>query len=345
MYIKKCELAVIVPAFNEEQVIGASLKALSQVIDPRHIYVVSDGSKDRTVEIAEQYTQNVLSLKKNYGKATALFALIEVFSLINHYEYLLFSDADSRLEPNFLDLVRPYLYDRPACIVGTVCSDRNGVISAYRTFEYGYGFHIIKRAQNSLRMITIAPGCASLYKSSILNRLNFSTRTLTEDFDLTLQIHIQGLGEIVYAPKAKVYTQDPGNLHDYWRQVVRWNTGYWQNTFIHKLLLPNKRISYEIWLSLIDSLSWITSIVVLIISPLYFGYLLLATYIVTVLLAFTILASLRQWWAVKYIPLFLIFQLMSFCSYAYAFFLAVRKDHSQLSWNKVARAAIKENNA
>jgi cellulose synthase/poly-beta-1,6-N-acetylglucosamine synthase-like glycosyltransferase len=167
MLPNKSELAIIIPAFNEERVIGASLKVLTRVIHVDHIYVVSDGSVDRTVEIAEGYGVNVLGIKNNLGKAGALAAVIDAYKLVDKYEYLLFSDADSRLEPNFLDLIRPYLKDRPACIVGTVCSDRHGVISAYRTFEYGYGFHIIKRAQNVLRMITVAPGCASLYRSDI----------------------------------------------------------------------------------------------------------------------------------------------------------------------------------
>jgi len=51
---KKQDIAVIVPAHNEEKVIGKNLRALSRILDKRQIFVASDGSTDKTYEIAKK---------------------------------------------------------------------------------------------------------------------------------------------------------------------------------------------------------------------------------------------------------------------------------------------------
>src|SRR6266498_1563115 len=212
----KRSFCVVVPAFNEAQVIEASLDRLLGLLLQGDIYVVSDGSSDETGRIARRMGVNILTLARNQGKARALHSLIQFFELTKKYDYILFSDADSQMAPDFLTVAQKYLQDRPACIVGTVKSDKYGLISAYRTYEYSLTHQIFKRAQDILNVITVAPGCASLYRSDIIDQLEFSHRTLTEDFDLTIQIHQKKLGQIVYAPDAYVITQDPPTVRDYW---------------------------------------------------------------------------------------------------------------------------------
>jgi len=337
----KRDLAVVIPAFNEEQVIAASLEILTQIIDPVDIYVVSDGSTDNTADIAAEYA-NVLEIGRNVGKARALRLAIDKFELNQHYHYLLFSDADSRLAPGFLEAVHAYVPQQPACIVGKVRSDRHGLISAYRAYEYAVGFGVTKKAQGIMGAITVAPGCASLYRSDILDKLNFSSRTLTEDFDLTLQIHLKRLGHIAYAADAEVYTQDPFTLSDYWKQVVRWNTGFWQNMFLHRLYLPKSWVTSEIWLMLLDTAAWLASLL-LIYYNLHLFLILLGFSIVTTLLFSLAVAILaRLWWTIVYIPFFPIFQFINLAAYAYSFFRAIGRRSNKLDWNKVARRSISD---
>jgi poly-beta-1,6-N-acetyl-D-glucosamine synthase len=336
----KHSMAVIIPAFNEEKVIGASLEVLVKDIDPSHIYIVSDGSSDQTAAIARRYTPNVLNLRKNRGKAGALQQLIRNFRLTQHYHYLLFSDADSRLSPNFFEEISALVPQQPACIVGQVCSDRHGFISAMRTYEYGIGFGIIKQAQNILRVITVAPGCASLYKSEIIHKLNFLNHTLTEDYDLTLQIHLKKLGRIMYCPNAKVHTQDPLTLKDYWKQIVRWNTGFWQNHFMYRLYLPKSAISLELWLFVLDGLVWFSIPFLLFYYPNLFLILVISTYAVSTALALSVFVPRKAWWAIPYIPLFPLFNYVNIAAYYYSFFRALFSKGKNLTWNSVERQAI-----
>jgi cellulose synthase/poly-beta-1,6-N-acetylglucosamine synthase-like glycosyltransferase len=56
------EVAVIVPAHNEELVIKETIRSLLDIINRQHIFVVSDGSKDRTVEIVRELGVKVIDL-------------------------------------------------------------------------------------------------------------------------------------------------------------------------------------------------------------------------------------------------------------------------------------------
>ncbi len=335
--MRKAKICVIVPAFNEERVIKSSLTCLKRVVARHNIFVVSDGSKDKTVCLARKAGVKTLALKKNYGKAKAIFKLIKKFDLTKHYQYILFSDADSRLEKNFLSVIKPIIYQKPACIVGTVKSDRQGLISAFRTYEYGFSHLIFKNAQNATKTLAIAPGCASLYRSDVLEKLNFQNGPLTEDFDLTLQIHQQKLGKVVYVSKATVITQDPLTLKDYWQQVLRWNTGFWQNIFLHRLYLPTKKINLEVMLLALDVLAILLGLYYCSQHPNLFINLLGAMLIFTIFFAILILVILRQFWAILYAPLFPLFYLINLTAYFTSFFRALIGIRRVLGWRKVAR--------
>lgn len=334
--MRKKLVCVVIPAYNEEKVIEASLNALKKIISKKDIYVVSDGSSDNTVPLAYRASVNVLALEENFGKAKAISLLIKSYDLAIKYEYVLLSDADSQLSEDFFEQILPLLKLRPACIVGVVTSDRKGLISAFRAYEYGLSHFIYKNAQNILRTITVAPGCASLYQSSILRKLNFSNHTLTEDFDLTLQIHERKLGRIVYAPKAKVVTQDPLTIRDYWKQVVRWYTGFWQNMFLHKLYKPNKKVNFEIYLSLIDFLAGIGTIVFLYLHPMFFLKFIISVFAVTIVFATLILSLRKRFREIIYTPLFPFIYLINIFAYIYSFYRAVFSK-KRLAWQKVAR--------
>src|SRR5574344_1082263 len=87
--MEKPTLAVIIPAFNEELLIESTIKSLFEVIndhikkekikDNSYIYVVDDGSKDKTWAVIERlHNENnlVKGLKfiRNYGNQKALMA-------------------------------------------------------------------------------------------------------------------------------------------------------------------------------------------------------------------------------------------------------------------------------
>lgn len=84
-------VSAIIAAFNEEETIAGVLNALSRNPDISEIIVVSDGSTDRTVEIARSYADvKTISLRENQGKGYAMRLGVEHAT----HEILFFVDGD-----------------------------------------------------------------------------------------------------------------------------------------------------------------------------------------------------------------------------------------------------------
>jgi glycosyltransferase involved in cell wall biosynthesis len=100
----------IVAAYNEEKTIAAVLRALtaSPLID--EVIVVSDGSEDRTVEIARAFERvRTVALRENHGKGFAMAVGVANAS----HDTLFFCDGDMyNVTPEHIEaLVSPVLRD------------------------------------------------------------------------------------------------------------------------------------------------------------------------------------------------------------------------------------------
>ena len=84
-------VAVIIPAYNEEGRVREVVRAVQSARRPTEILVVSDGSKDRTVEVASGIVGvRVVDLKENVGKGGAMAAGVAATGA----EIVAFVDAD-----------------------------------------------------------------------------------------------------------------------------------------------------------------------------------------------------------------------------------------------------------
>ena len=83
-------ISAIIPAYNEENTIAAVINTLKKVSDIQEIIVVSDGSEDKTAQIARERQVTVIELPKNMGKGAAIKTGLDA----SKGEVLLFLDAD-----------------------------------------------------------------------------------------------------------------------------------------------------------------------------------------------------------------------------------------------------------
>ncbi|TWI55936.1 glycosyltransferase family 2 protein [Halalkalibacter nanhaiisediminis] len=65
-------VSFVIPAYNEADRIGSTLKSLKHFSSNAEIIVVNDGSTDQTKRIAEKYANKVITLPINHGKGFAL---------------------------------------------------------------------------------------------------------------------------------------------------------------------------------------------------------------------------------------------------------------------------------
>jgi glycosyltransferase involved in cell wall biosynthesis len=88
---------VIMPAFNEEQAIGAALRELRRVA--RHVLVVDDGSTDATAAIAREAGARVLHHATNLNYGGALQSGFRYGLRRTAFPYFITFDADGQHDP------------------------------------------------------------------------------------------------------------------------------------------------------------------------------------------------------------------------------------------------------
>lgn len=233
-------LAVIIPAYNEEKVICGTVRSLlASRQDGFDIIVVDDGSTDRTAAVVrEAFAGNprvrVLT-KENGGKAQALNAGLAQTTA----EVIVFADADTIFEPDAIpELARHFADPRLGAVAGAVkVGNRVNWISRFQALEYVTSQNLDRRALELLGGMTVVPGCIGAWRrSALLEAGGFSSDTLAEDADATMQL--QRLGwKVLYEPRAVALTEAPQSTRAFLRQRLRWMYGSLQAAWKHRSAL------------------------------------------------------------------------------------------------------------
>jgi cellulose synthase/poly-beta-1,6-N-acetylglucosamine synthase-like glycosyltransferase len=240
------DVAVLIPAHNEEPVIAATIDSVLRLVPARSVHVIADGCRDATAAIARARGVHVLELNPGRGKAGGIQAAVAHFDLPNRYQVMLLADADTRLDQRYLERGLPML-DQPGVVAlagYAIAGWRPRELSlvgryliSYRTRLYAV-MQWLKYGQTWrwTNVTAIVPGFASMYRTSVLAAMDLNPPGLViEDFNMTFEIHHKRLGKIAFRPGVHATTQDPDNFGDYYRQVLRWHLGFWQTLRRHGL--------------------------------------------------------------------------------------------------------------
>ncbi|WP_115789877.1 glycosyltransferase family 2 protein [Arthrobacter silvisoli] len=92
------------PAWNEAEAIGNTIRHVLDVVPQHDVLVVDDGSKDDTPRIAEQAGATVLRLPFNLGVGGAMRAGFK-YALRHKYRAVIQVDADGQHDPHDIDRV------------------------------------------------------------------------------------------------------------------------------------------------------------------------------------------------------------------------------------------------
>jgi cellulose synthase/poly-beta-1,6-N-acetylglucosamine synthase-like glycosyltransferase len=300
----KVMMALLVAAHNEELVLEKTLRsAITAGMKPQHIYVVDDNSADRTSEIAKSIvpSDNVLKVERS-GKGLALAKGSKHFELSKRYRWIHIADADGAFSPRYFRIFRRDLRVQYAAATGYVRSLPGKRISEYRVYEYTVAMEIHRRLQALLNVIPVIPGPTSCFRADVFEKVDFDNKSLTEDFDVTMQIHRLKLGRIQFIPAAVAFTQDPKNIRDYTKQIARWNRGGLQSMVKYRIGRRFSKIdaylSYQIFQNLLFFASYLVWVPYLALSRHTIDVLASAFVVdiaVTFLITFLTAARTRRW--------------------------------------------------
>jgi biofilm PGA synthesis N-glycosyltransferase PgaC len=250
-------ISIIVPAFNEAEVIDEALASLAGLDYPDlEVVVVDDGSKDETLRLAAEWEGrrgNVefrVVTKLNGGKAAALNAGISVAK----HPFVFCMDADSRLEPRTLSrAVRQFDDPSVGAVAGNVKVENRGrIITKLQALEYIEGLNLPRRAQGFLAAVNIVPGPVGLFRREALDEIGgYDTDTFAEDADLTLKMVAAGW-KVVYEDTAIAWTDAPEAWLDLVQQRYRWTRGILQALKKRKGLFFKPFPDFPLWLSAME---------------------------------------------------------------------------------------------
>ena len=114
-------VAAIIPAFDEERTIGEVVYAVKRCALVDEVLVVSDGSRDATVETAHRYGARVIELPENQGKGGAIAAGLGATDA----EVILLLDGDlvGLTTEHVGDLLHPVLTGAAEVSIGQITRD------------------------------------------------------------------------------------------------------------------------------------------------------------------------------------------------------------------------------
>lgn len=228
-------VSIIVPAFNEENVIEASLSSLAKLDYPKYeIIVVDDGSADKTVWLAHQFAAKnpqvpvkIIS-QSNSGKSWAL----NVGMMHAQGKLVLCVDSDSKLDPQALKNSVHHFADPKVGAVGgyvSIVNDKN-YITRMQQLEYAIGLNFLRRCLSLFNIVSVVPGPVGLFRVDAIRQIGgYSTNAdcFAEDADLTVRLLVNGW-KVKGETKMIAHTEAPDSMYSLLRQRYRWKRGIFQ---------------------------------------------------------------------------------------------------------------------
>ena len=266
-------VAVVIPAWNEEAVIAATIDRLVALEYPEErlrVYVVDDASTDETPNIvrerAERYAGRVFHLRREKGgegKAHTINHGLRVILEDDWMQALLITDADVIFLPDSLRKMTRHLADPEIGAVSAYIREgslRKNYLMRFVGIEYVLAQLASRRAQNVFGAQACLAGGAQLHARNNLMDLGgrIDTGSLAEDTVMTFETQLSGR-KVVFEPHAVVLAEEPGAIGALWKQRLRWARGNLQVTARYKGIWFHPRRGHDLG-TLAFGLSWFSII-------------------------------------------------------------------------------------
>jgi biofilm PGA synthesis N-glycosyltransferase PgaC len=275
-------VTVLIPAYNEEDVITTSVAAAlaSDYPGALELLVLDDGSTDETEAVALRAAAGdprcrVLRDPVNRGKAERLNA---GFAQAAH-ELVVATDADTHVHPQAIRRLVARMLSSPlvAAVAGAPhVTNRGHLLPAMQVLEAASIIGLIRRTQALTGRVGTVAGVLGLFRRDrVLAVGGYDPRMATEDIDLTWRL-LEAGWQTTYEPDALVGMQVPTTLGALWAQRRRWARG--QGEVLHEHLREVARWRHRrMWLLSIESVAsliWVVAIaatLVVIVFTAFFG--------------------------------------------------------------------------
>lgn len=265
-------VSVLVPCYNEENNIEATLTALADMHYPNYeIIAINDGSSDGTLhmlnKLKEQISRlRVVHLTKNQGKAIAL----KSGALAARGEFLVCIDGDAILDHYAITWIMHHFVHSPR--VGAVTGNprvrtRTTLLGRIQVGEFSAIIGLLKRAQRVYGRVFTISGVICAFRRVALHRVGYwSESTLTEDIDISWRLQLN-FWDVRFEPRALCWILMPETISGLFKQRLRWAIGGGEalkKNFLQILQWRSRRM-WGIYLEYLFSILWSYTLLTLIV--------------------------------------------------------------------------------
>ena len=223
--------AIVVPAHDEELLIGTMLGSLARIdypADDYDVHVIADNCSDRTAEIAREAGVHVHERTDadNRGKG---YVLSWAFNLLMggaiHYDAYVVLDADAIVDPGLLKALARGLARGAVALQSqnAVLNAAESPVSALRWLALSLMNYIRPLGRNTLGGSSTLTGNGVCLTHELLMRHPWHAFGLSEDYQYYLSIIASG-EKVLFVPDADVRSVMPTTSRQLRTQDIRWET-------------------------------------------------------------------------------------------------------------------------
>lgn len=249
---------VVIPAHDEERLIGSALRSLAALDYPKdlvRVHVVADNCTDGTVAVVEAHGARAHDRRApdDPGKGPALRWLLErLWEEGEPHDAVLVMDADTTVSANLLRVADARLRagDRVVQVHYAVRDAGATTATAFRAAALAGRHYLRPLGRTHLGGTTGLFGNGMVFAADVLRQRTFSNH-LTEDIEYGLQLLLEGT-RVGFAADASVEAEMPTTLEASRTQHERWERGRVEmaRTFVPRLVSravrggPAGRVAY-----------------------------------------------------------------------------------------------------
>jgi cellulose synthase/poly-beta-1,6-N-acetylglucosamine synthase-like glycosyltransferase len=227
----------IVPAHNEESVIGSTIESLLAQNYSKDLYdivVIADNCTDATVNIVKSYDnvrclENISKPDEPRGKPHAIAKYVETEHW-KQYDYVAFIDADNIVDSNYLKEMNSQLIAHPEFTAVQGYLGMKNVASSMTASGYAAVYFITNRAVQyanyRLGWNAAIGGTGFVLDTKYLAERGWNPRSYTEDFELQVELSMAGR-KSGWNHFAVVHDEKPNSFIASHNQRTRWAQGHW----------------------------------------------------------------------------------------------------------------------
>ena len=232
---KKHKFMAIIPAHNEEKVVGNLIESLRQQNYPKElydIYVIADNCTDSTAKVAKEAGAIVYERfdpdHRTKGYALQWFLKQKIEENADYDAFFVF-DADNIVDKNFIVNMNKKLCQGEDVVQGyrDIKNPTDNWITAGYALFYWTMHRLYHLARYNIGLSPLLNGTGFMVRFDVVKPNGWETETLTEDIEFSLKRIIQGK-KLGWATDAIVYDEQPTSFKQSWSQRSRWTVGHMQ---------------------------------------------------------------------------------------------------------------------